>query len=216
MRPQLHLHVSPTSSQLSDFDFQYQSIPKPAAAQLQRPVVSSTNSSHHQQPTTAAGTNQQFDLQLVTKLHKSDKEIAVLKAQVDFYTQSADRTTKIQNDVKALCFEILDKGADLTKKKDATVATENYTALSTTISTVVAATGSRKEEVNSRSFPTTSNNHMMFPVFAAAPPTIVNLSTQQSLLSTEEFSRASISSTPLATVQHTAASSTSTARNSSL
>ena len=42
---------------------------------------------------------------------------------------------------------------------------------------------------------------MMFPVFAAAPPTIVNLSTQQSLLSTEESSRASISSTPLATVQ---------------
>ena len=117
MRPQLHLHVSPTSSPLSDFDFQYQSIRKPAAAQLQRPVVSSTNSSHHQQPTTAAGTNQQFDLQLVTKLHKSDKEIAMLKAQVDFYTQSADRTTKIQNDMKALCFEILDKGADLTKKR---------------------------------------------------------------------------------------------------
>ena len=135
MRPQLHLHVSPTSSPLSDFDFQYQSIRKPAAAQLQRPVVSSTNSSHHQQPTTAAGTNQQFDLQLVTKLHKSDKEIAMLKAQVDFYTQSADRTTKIQNDMKALCFEILDKGADLTKK-GATVATENNAALSTTISTV--------------------------------------------------------------------------------
>ena len=99
VQPQLHLHVSPPSSPLSDFDFQYQSIPKPAAAQLQRPVVSSTNSSHHQQPTNAAGINQQFDLQLVTKLHESDKEIAVLKAQVDFYTQSADRTTKIQNDI---------------------------------------------------------------------------------------------------------------------
>ena len=200
VQPQLRLHVSPPSRPLSDFDFQYQSIPKPAAAQLQHPVVSSTNSSHHQQPTTAAGINQQFDLQLVTKLHESDKEIAVLKAQVDFYTQSADRTTKIQNDMKALCFEILDKGADLTKK-GATVATENNTALSTTISTVVAATGSRKEDVYSGTFPTTSNNHMMFPVFAAAPPTIVNLSTQQSLLSTEESSRASISSTPLATVQ---------------
>ncbi len=135
------------------------------------------------------------------KFHEYDKQNAVLRAQLDFLTQNMDRTAKIQNDTKALCFEILEKGADLTKK-GATVATENNAALSTTISTVVAAAGARREAAYSGSLSTTSNNHMMFPVLTAAPPpTIVNLSAHT--LSAEESSRLSISTStiPVTTVQ---------------
>jgi hypothetical protein len=140
--------------------------------------------------------------EIMKTLHEFDKQNAVLRAQLDLVTQNADRAAKIQNDTKALCFEILDKGADLTKK-GATAATENSTALSTTISSVVAATSSRKEGVSSATFPTTTSNQMMFPVLTAPPPpTIVNLSTQSS--STEESSSVSsvlISSTPISTMQ---------------
>ena len=107
-------------------------------------------------------------------LHEFDKQNAVLKAQLDFATQNAEITAKIQNDTKVLCFEILDKGADLTKK-GATVATENNTALSSTISTVVAATSYTKGEASMTH--TSASNPMIYPILTTAP-TVVNLSTQ--------------------------------------
>ena len=74
-------------------------------------------------------------------MHEYDKQNAVLRTQLDFVTLNADKAAKIQSETKALCFEILDRGA--------TVAKENNSALSTTISTVVTATASRREEAYS-------------------------------------------------------------------
>ena len=199
MQPSRPLLVSqPTSPAISDIE-EHSPItrkrPK-AATQSYRNADYSNVSTTNLQSSSTGGTQQ---LELMKTMHEYDKQNAVLRAQLDFVTLNADKAAKIQSETKALCFEILDKGADLTKK-GAAVATENNSALSTTISTVVAATASRREEAYSGTFSAASNNQMMFPVLTAAPPpTIVNLSTQS--VSTEELARISISSTPVTTVQ---------------
>lgn len=198
VQPRRPLPVSqPTSPAISDTEEHSPTTRKQpkAATQYYRTADYSNESTTHLQPSSTGVTQQQ--LELMKTMHEYDKQNAVLRAQLDFVTLNADRAAKIQSETKALCFEILDKGADLTKK-GATVATENNSALSTTISTVVAATASRREEPYSGTFSAASNNHMMFPVLTAAPPTIVNLSTQS--VSTEESARVSISSTPVTTV----------------
>ena len=189
----------PTSPAISDIEEHSPTTrkrPKAATQSYRTADYSNVSTTHLQlQPSSTGGTQQ---LELMKTIHEYDKQNAVLRAQLDFVSLNADRAAKIQSETKALCFEILDKGADLTKR-GATVATENNSALSTTISTVVAATASRREEAYSGTFSAASNNHMMFPVLTAAPPTIVNLSTQS--ISTEESARVSISSTPVTTVQ---------------
>ena len=113
---------------------------------------------------------------MMNKLHEFDKQNAVLRAQLDYALQIKDTTATIQQATKDLCFEILDKGADLTKQ-GATVSAENNTALSTTISTVFAETRFRKEEASSSATSNVSSpNGILFPVIAAVEPTVVNLS----------------------------------------
>ena len=135
----------------------------------------STHHHHNQQllPATS-GVNQ---IEMMNKLHEFDKQNAVLRAQLDFALQVKDSTAAIQQATKDLCFEILDKGADLTKQ-GATVSAENNTALSTTISNVFAVTRFRKEEDSSSATSTVSSpNGILLPVIAAAnQPTVVNLS----------------------------------------
>lgn len=115
---------------------------------------------------------------MMNKLHEYDKQNAVLRSQLENALQLKETTATIQQATKDLCFQILDKGADLTKQ-GATVSAENNAALSTTISTVFAATRFRKEEASSSA---TSNvvssptNGILFPVIAAAEPMVVNLS----------------------------------------
>ena len=142
---------------------------EPIQNRRQAAYTQDNNSAYDKQ---AAGLSQ---IELMKTLHEFDKQNAVLRAQLDFATQNAQITAKIQNDTKALCFEILDKGADLTKK-GATVATENNTALSSTISTVVAATRSYPKNEASVTHSTTSNP-IIFPVLTTVP-SAVNLSTQ--------------------------------------
>ena len=147
-------------------------------------AVETSSSLFQLQP--SAGVNQ---IELMKKLHEYDKQNAVLQAKLDFANQSSERLEQIQNNTKALCFEILDKGADLTKK-GATVATENNAALSSTISTVVAATrryGKEESSVCSSA----SYNHMMHPVLPA--PTVVNFSTRCVSAAEESSSSSSLS-----------------------
>ena len=161
-------------------------------------TVDFSNSTQHQQSSNG-GSNQQIEL-IMTKLHEFDKQNAVLRAQLDFSQKNVETTKTAQQEMKAFCFEVLDKGNELNKNILA-VATENHTALSNNHTALISAatTGSRREDVFSGTVPTTSKNYITLPVVTAAPPTVVNLSTQ-SLLSTEESSRVSISPTPLTTV----------------
>ena len=137
----------------------------------------STHHHHNQQllPATS-GVNQ---IEMMNKLHEYDKQNAVLRAQLEFALQVKDSTAAIQQATKDLCFEILDKGADLTKQ-GATVSAENNTALSTTISTVFAETRFRKEEASSSATSNVSSPNGI--LIAAVEPTVVNFSA-----STDEF-----------------------------
>jgi hypothetical protein len=111
---------------------------------------------------------------MMNQLHEFDKKNAVLQAKLDFALQVKDSTAAIQQATKDLCFEILDKGADLTKQ-GATVSAENNTALSTTISNVFAVTRFKKEEDSSSATSTVSSSNGIM-IAAANQPTMVNLS----------------------------------------
>ena len=113
----------------------------------------STQHHHNNQQLPVAGGA--FQMEMMKTLHEYDKQNAVLRAQLENEIKNKEATASIQQATKDLCFQILDKGADLTKQ-GATVSAENNTALSTTISTVFAATRFRNEEASSE--PTVVNH----------------------------------------------------------